>query len=118
GILATPLGLPRVHERSLYWEPFSVLCQKGHKLSKGKSVKYSSLEFGDIWLLEEGHCLRNQVLDICSHRPKQDPGRQFQFESGSLETLKQLVSSYGGYTLLPALAADGLPDNVVLMPFE
>jgi LysR family transcriptional regulator, hydrogen peroxide-inducible genes activator len=118
GILATPLGLPRVHERSLYWEPFSLLCQKGHRLAKGRSVKAAQLEFEDFWLLEEGHCLRSQVLDVCALKRKKNTPRQFQFESGSLETLKKLVSSYGGYTLLPALATDALPANTVLVPFE
>ncbi|MGZ3695614.1 MAG: LysR substrate-binding domain-containing protein [Bdellovibrionota bacterium] len=118
GILATPLGLPKIHERSLYWEKFSLMAQKGHVLTKGHKVKYSDLEFDDLWLLEEGHCLRNQMVDICAHRPKKNSKRQFLFESGSLETLKSLVKSYGGYTLLPALATEGLPAGVTLMPFE
>jgi len=118
GILATPLNLPKIHEQSLYWEIFSVLCQKSHKIAQKNKVKYSNLEFDDIWLLEEGHCLRNQVLDICAHRQKKNSKRQFQFESGSLETLKSLVKSYGGYTLLPALATEGLPSGVNLVPFE
>jgi LysR family hydrogen peroxide-inducible transcriptional activator len=118
GILATPLGLPRIHERSLYWEKFSIMAQKGHLLTKRSKVRYSDLEFDDVWLLEEGHCLRNQMVDICAHRHKKSPKRQFQFESGSLETLKNLVKSYGGYTLLPALATEGLPSGVSLVPFE
>ena len=118
GILATPLGLPRIFERALYLEPFSVLCHKGHPLTKRARVNYSSLEFESIWLLEEGHCLRHQVLDICSLRKNKKSTRQFQFESGSLETLKNLVQSYGGYTLLPALATQGLPAGVQLIPFE
>jgi LysR family hydrogen peroxide-inducible transcriptional activator len=118
GLLATPLHAPKIHERSLYLEPFMLLCQKGHKLSKRAKVNYSALEANDIWLLQEGHCMRHQVLDICSLKKQKGPPRQFQFESGSLETLKNLVSSYGGYTLLPALATDQLPPNVQLVPFE
>lgn len=120
GILAIPLGIPKVHEVSLYWEPFSVLCRKNHEMAKAKKVKYSSLKPDDIWLLEEGHCLRNQVLDVCAVKESRSKGaqRKFQFESGSLETLKSLVSSYGGYTLLPALAAESLSSNVTLVPFE
>ena len=118
GILATPLKSAKVHERPLFWEPFSVLCQKGHPLSKSKKVRYSELKDEDIWLLEEGHCLRHQVLDVCSLRGKRDKNRRFQFESGSLETLKNLVNSFGGYTLLPALSTNTIGDRSVLLPFE
>jgi LysR family hydrogen peroxide-inducible transcriptional activator len=118
GLLATPLGNPKIEERAIFWEPFTVLCQKGHVLSKNKKVKYSALDASDIWLLEEGHCLRNQVLDVCSIKNRKPVQRQFQFESGSLETLKNLVNSFGGYTLLPALATESLGKDVVLVPFE
>jgi LysR family hydrogen peroxide-inducible transcriptional activator len=118
GILAIPLGIPKVHEVALYWEPFSVLCRKNHEMARVKKMKYSALKSDDIWLLEEGHCLRNQVLDVCAVKPSKGAQRKFQFESGSLETLKNLVSSYGGYTLLPALATESLAPNVALVPFE
>lgn len=117
GLLATPLHQPNVHERPLFLEPFSLLCQKGHRLSQRSRVNYDSLEFHDIWLLEEGHCLRHQVLDICALRKTKSSERQFQFESGSLETLKSLVQANGGYTLLPALATENLPSGVQLVPF-
>jgi len=118
GLLATPLHAPNVHERTLYLEPFQLLCQKGHRLAKRARVNYAALEAHDLWLLQEGHCLRHQVLDICSLKKTKGPPRQFQFESGSLETLKNLVSAYGGYTLLPALSTDHLLPNVQLVPFE
>jgi LysR family hydrogen peroxide-inducible transcriptional activator len=118
GILAIPLQTNKFTERSLYWEPFSVLCKRSHELGKLKKVKYSELNSEGIWLLEEGHCLRHQVLDVCSLKQKKPVKRRYQFESGSLETLKSLVNSYGGYTLLPALATEALGENVVLVPFE
>lgn len=118
GILAIPLGLPKLHELALYWEPFSLLCRKDDELARHKKVKHTALRPQDVWLLEEGHCLRAQVLDVCAVRKKGAAGRAFQFESGSLETLKNLVSGVGGYTLLPALAAHGLAHNVTLLPFE
>lgn len=118
GILATPLKIAKIHERPLYWEPFSVLCKKSHALAKNKRIKYSELSSDDIWLLEEGHCLRHQVLDVCSMKQKKNLKRKYQFESGSLETLKNLVDSYGGYTLLPSLATGSLGSDVALIPFE
>lgn len=118
GILATPLKLSKIIEIPLYYEPFMVLSQKDHNLNKAKKVKYANLKFDDVWLLEEGHCLRNQVLDICAMKQNKSTKRNFQFESGSLETLKRLVNSYGGYTLIPQLAADDTGENTVLIPFE
>lgn len=118
GILATPLNLPKVIEIPLYYEPFLVLSNKDNALSKMKKVKYSNLTSEDVWLLEEGHCLRNQVLDICSLKPNKLIKRNFQFESGSLETLKRLVNSYGGYTLIPQLASEEIGLNTQVTAFE
>lgn len=106
GLLATPLKLSQIFERPVFYEPFLILCHKGHPLSKTKRVDYSDLTFGDIWLLSEGHCLRHQALDICAHKRRKEPSPKYHFESGSLETLKRLVDAYGGYTLLPMLATD------------
>jgi len=92
--------------------------KKNHELSEFKKIKYSNLKFPDLWLLEEGHCLRNQVIDICSLKHGKSNKRKFQFESGSLETLKNIVDRYGGYTLLPQLATDKFGSKSQLIPFE
>ncbi len=118
GILATPLKINRIIEIPLYYEPFLVLTNKESDLSKSKKVKYSNLNSDDVWLLEEGHCLRNQVLDICAMKQNKKAKRNFEFESGSLETLKRLVNSYGGYTLIPQLAAEDIGSRTTLIPFE
>lgn len=118
GILAIPIKAPKILEIPLYFEPFSVLCDKNHTLANTKKVKYSSLKSDDIWLLEEGHCLRSQILDVCSLKPEKLEKRRFKFESGSIETLKNLINSYGGYTLLPALAEENLGKNTRLIEFE
>src|SRR5690606_37962337 len=62
--------------------------------------------------------LRNQVLDLCSIRKGKSAGKRYKFESGSLETLKNLVDLYGGYTLLPYLATEQLGTKSQLVPFE
>ncbi|MNK93445.1 Hydrogen peroxide-inducible protein activator [compost metagenome] len=118
GILATPTQSPKMFEFALYYEPFSVLCGKDHEYADVKKIKYQSLKMDDIWLLEEGHCLRNQILDICSTRKSKGGHRRYKFESGSLETLKNLVDLYGGYTLLPYLATEHLGDRTSLVQFE
>ncbi len=119
GVLATPTLMPKMFEFPLYYEPFSVLCGKDHDYAGMKKIKYQSLGMDDIWLLEEGHCLRNQILDICAVRKgKGGKERRYKFESGSLETLKNLVDLYGGYTLLPYLATEHLGDRTKLVQFE
>jgi LysR family hydrogen peroxide-inducible transcriptional activator len=118
GILAIPLKIPKILETPLYYETFSVLCNKDHPLSKQNKVKYSALEATDIWLLEEGHCLRHQVLDVCSIKQRKGIKKRYQFESGSLETLKNIVNSFGGYTLLPLLATQTKGKECVLVDFE
>lgn len=118
GVLATPTQSPKMFEFALYYEPFSVLCGKDHEYADLKKIKYQTLKMDDIWLLEEGHCLRNQILDICSTRKGKGSNRRYKFESGSLETLKNLVDLYGGYTLLPYLATENLGDRTSLVQFE
>ena len=118
GLLATPLKISRIFEYPLFFEPFYVLCRKDHELAELKKIKYSSLKFNDIWLLEEGHCLRNQVLDICSLKKDPSLNRKYKFESGSLETIKNLIYSYGGYTLVPSLANENLGSRTISLPFE
>lgn len=118
GLLATPLKIPKIFEYPLYFEPFYVLCKKGQNYSDLKKVKHSALKMDQIWLLEEGHCLRNQILDICSAKKEKTKTRRYTFESGSLETLKNIVDSYGGYTLLPQLATNNLGNNCQIVPFE
>lgn len=118
GILATPIKIPKIFEYPLYYEPFYVLTKAGQAYSDLKKIKYSALKMDQIWLLEEGHCLRNQVMDICAVKKQKGLERKYKFESGSLETLKNLVDTYGGYTLLPQLATDTLGEHSRLIPFE
>jgi LysR family transcriptional regulator, hydrogen peroxide-inducible genes activator len=118
GLLATPLNKPQISEHALYYEPFYVLCRKGHELAQHRKVKYAELKYPDIWLLTEGHCLRNQVLDICSLKQEKLQKKKYRFESGSIETLKSLVDSYGGYTLIPYLATETSGQRTQVVPFE
>lgn len=117
GLLAIPVRDSKMHEFALYFEPLSLLCPSDHEYAQKKKMKAHTLKTEDLWLLEEGHCFRDQVLDICSTK-KNKPVRTYDFESGNLETLKNLVSLYGGYTLVPQLATDHLRPSTVLIPFE
>lgn len=117
GILALPLDLPKIFEFPLYYEPFYVICRSDHELAPLKKLKSSQLKYPDIWLLEEGHCMRNQTLDVCTAKKTLAP-RKFKFESGSLETLKNIVQTSGGYTLLPAMALEHIDSKTKVIPFE
>ena len=118
GILATPLGSANLIEIPVFYEPFVVLGHRGHPLLAKKSVRYPELTHDDLWLLSEGHCLRGQVLDLCELQRRKNPNPHYRFESGNLETLKNLVDAYGGYTLLPTLAADRIGPNSKIVPFR
>jgi LysR family hydrogen peroxide-inducible transcriptional activator len=118
GILALSLNEPKITERPLFWEPFSIVCSQKHPLSQTKKVRQQDISTDGLWLLEEGHCLRNQVLDLCSIKNRRNFQGQFRFESGSIETLKNLVNTVGGYTLIPQLAINSVGDHCVLLPFD
>jgi LysR family hydrogen peroxide-inducible transcriptional activator len=117
GILALPVDLDGLAARELYTEPFVVAVPDQHKLSKRDHVRADDLEDETLLLLEDGHCLRDQALEVCSRigvREKQD------FRATSLETLRQMVATGAGLTLLPELASRGAYGNakgVTIRPF-
>lgn len=110
GLLVTPLKEGRFEERVLFYEPFYLYVSQEHAFFKRTRIKESELDESDIWLLGEGHCLRNQIVRLCSVRKKRNVVNNVIFESGSLETLKSLVDHSQGYTLLPHLAVMNLKD--------
>ncbi len=121
GLLVTPLEESQIVEQVLFYEPFYLYVAKKHPLYKKNKVKDSDLDGNEIWLLEEGHCFRNQILKICSMSHRQGVYRNVFFESGNLETLKQLVQHNNGYTLLPFLATAFMQDSEskkMLKPFD
>lgn len=122
GILATPLHVESLVEIPLYYEPFCLYVSAHHPLNKVTQVDADLLDekgYKDIWLLAEGHCLRNQILRVCSLRGKSGIFQNVRFESGSLETVMHLVEQGHGYTLLPDLATRTLPRHrkEMLRPF-
>lgn len=117
GILALPIDIEGIETRELYTEPFVVAMPDHHRLSKRDSVKVDDLNGETLLLLEDGHCLRDQALEVCSHvglHEKQD------FRATSLETLRQMVATGAGVTLLPELASRGAyghAKGVLIRPF-
>ncbi len=107
GLMATPVNRPGIVERPLFLEPFVVYLHPGHPLAKLKTVPEKELDREDIWLLNEGHCFREQALLICGQAGRARE-RGIEFESGNLETLKRLVDQNFGYTLVPELSTLGM----------
>lgn len=103
GILATPLTDPNITEIPLYYENFVSYISKNSKLYKKKAVDAEDLNEENIWLLNEGHCMRNQVLNIC-RSTKNNRLQGLEYNTGSVETLVRMVDLNGGATLLPELA--------------
>lgn len=117
GILALPVDMEGFASRLLYEEPFTVALPEHHRLASRSSIRIDDLENETLLLLEDGHCLRDQALEVCSRvglHEAQD------FRATSLETLRQMVATGSGITLLPELASRGAYGNargVVTRPF-
>ena len=110
GLLVTPLHNPNLVELPLFYEPFFLYVSPRHPLALEKRVREKDLSSKDVWLLTEGHCFRDQVINLCSDRKKSSANEkpQLRFESGNLETLRKMVDQSFGYTLLPYLAAQDI----------
>jgi LysR family transcriptional regulator, hydrogen peroxide-inducible genes activator len=107
GILATPIEEPNLEKKVLFYEEFSVYCSANHPLLKKKKLKVEDLEnYQDLWILSDGHCFKNQVLNFCGMEKKLNVLSNIHFQSGSLETLKLLVENADGFTFLPKLNID------------
>jgi len=103
GILATPLVDANISETPLYYENFVSYISKNSKLYKKKTIDADDLEDENIWLLNEGHCMRTQVLNIC-RSTKNNRLQSLTYNTGSVETLIRMVDVNDGATLLPELA--------------
>ncbi|CAI8437447.1 MAG: Hydrogen peroxide-inducible genes activator [Polaribacter sejongensis] len=108
-IAATPLENEAIKERPLYYEPFVGLVPENHRLFKQQKITPDELEMEDILLLEDGHCFKESVLNLCRTH-KIDNKKGFQLESGSFDTLIKLSKEGLGMTLLPYLHTLDLND--------
>lgn len=104
GILALPVPLDGLEARELFDEEFTLAVPAQHALAKKTSVKLDDLSGETLLLLEDGHCLRDQALDVCS---RVDAKESDDYRATSLETLRQMVAAGLGITLLPQLATRG-----------
>jgi LysR family hydrogen peroxide-inducible transcriptional activator len=104
-LVALPFAEPGVSTRAVYDEPFLVAVPQGHALEKKKHISADELARESLLLLGSGHCFRDQVLDLCSNVQRTKRGALARtLEGGSLETIRQMVASGVGVTVLPATA--------------
>ncbi|EMQ93856.1 Hydrogen peroxidase [Xanthomarina gelatinilytica] len=101
-IAATPLEIETIKERVLYFEPFVAYITEHHRLHSKQKISTSDLDIEDMLLLEDGHCFRDGVINLCKTF-KNQVDTNFQLESGSIETLVKLSNEGLGMTLLPYL---------------
>jgi LysR family hydrogen peroxide-inducible transcriptional activator len=103
GVLALPVPLDGLESAELYDEPFTLAVPASHPLAERDRVRIEDLRGETVLLLEDGHCLREQALEVCSRVPVNEAQ---DYRATSLETLRQMVAAGHGITLLPELAAE------------
>ena len=117
GILALPIHDDSLHAEFLFEESFVLALPTHHRLAKARRVKLADLALESLLLLDDGHCLRDQALEVCAMTgAAEKPG----FRATSLETLRHMVSANVGITLMPALSVHAPAPNspgVSLVPF-
>ena len=117
-IMALPVFDKRIENYPLYAEAFLAAVPMEHRLSTSKILKLNQLKNEEIMLLEDGHCLRDQALDICNQMGSY---KMSSFQATSLETLRQMVASGAGITLLPTLATESTQcseSDIAIIPFN
>lgn len=102
GLVVTPLNDPSIREDVLFYEELFVYVSRKNALYDKKYVLAHEIDPDQLWLLEEGHCFRSQVLNLCELRKSSD--FHFKYETGNMETLKRMVDKSDGITILPELA--------------
>jgi LysR family hydrogen peroxide-inducible transcriptional activator len=120
-LVALPFDAPGVVTRAVYDEPFLVAVPKGHPWENRKRVTSEELTSESLLLLGEGHCFRDQVLEICHTVRSRDRSPLARtLEGGSLETIRQMVAGGVGITVLPATStatSGGASDLIRILPF-
>lgn len=108
GLMAIPLGVAGLKEEPLFDERFLLYVSPEEGIGKKHYVLPSEIHADRLWLLEEGHCLRSQVMDLCELREQGEGSGRFAYVSGSIEALMRMVDAQGGLTVVPELATVGM----------
>jgi LysR family hydrogen peroxide-inducible transcriptional activator len=104
-LLSTPLEESGIKEYPLFYEPFVGYFSEGEEAMKKRMILPEDISLDRIWLLNEGHCMRNQIINLCSDQiQKLQSERPYRYESSNVETLRKMVEKNGGMAILPELA--------------
>jgi LysR family hydrogen peroxide-inducible transcriptional activator len=104
GILVTPLQEQGIQEHVLFYEELLAYTSKVNVAYKKKYLLPGDIDPNKLLLLEEGHCFRSQIINLCALRKRSREGSYFEYEAGSLETLRRMVDRDDGITILPEMA--------------
>ena len=118
GLLALPIDDDQLTSRRLFDEPFVLAVPEAHELGDRETIALSDLEHEELLLLEDGHCLRDQALEVCHLAGAHE---KLDFHATSMETLRQMVAAGTGITLMPVMAVKppvAHTENLVIRPFE
>lgn len=111
GLFVTPYPDEKILCCPVFYEEMLVYAHPDHALLKKEKIEVSDIVNSDIWMLGDGHCFRDQVINLCEMSGVQHKGLPFEFESNSLETLMRIVDKEGGFTLIPELAMQYMPES-------
>ena len=111
GILATPLKEEKINEKPVFYEEMLIYANPSHQLHKQAEITPKDIATPELWLLSDGHCFRDQVINLCSYLGTTDSKLPFHFEAGSLETIMNIIDREGGITLIPELAKEGMSER-------
>ena len=109
GILVTPINEPGIKEHALFYEELMVFTSKQNKAYQKQYLLPKDIDTSKLWLLEEGHCFRSQIISICELQKQSREHSGLEYEAGSIETLKRMVAISDGVTIVPELADLQMP---------
>ncbi|WP_158799675.1 hydrogen peroxide-inducible genes activator [Pedobacter sp. L105] len=104
GILSTPILETQFIKTPLFYENFVAYVSRNSELAKKKTIHPDDINIDELWILNEGHCMRDQVLNICQRRESTIGFKHYEYNTGSIETLKRMVDENNGATILPEFA--------------
>jgi LysR family hydrogen peroxide-inducible transcriptional activator len=116
GILVTPLQENGIKEHVLFYEELLAYVSKKNSAYNKTYVLPQDIDPNKLWLMEEGHCFRSQIVNLCELRRSSELSSHFEYEAGSIETLRRMVELNDGITILPELTTlDMTPKQMQLI---
>ena len=107
GILVTPLQEAGISEHVLFYEEMLVYASPQNDMYGKKYVLAKDIDPNKLWLLEEGHCFRSQIMNLCELQKESKSIHRFEYEAGSIDTLRRMVDISDGITIMPEIATLG-----------